>query len=109
MVDPNLGLLSQDEPLTESETQVAIAGARDFLSLWKKRFLIAATAFVMSCASVYPFLYGNSLHLYWESFERYLLILSMALLLPVVICGGIAWTAWTSLRDLQKGRDPTLR
>ena len=109
MIDPNLGLLSQDEPLNESEMQEVIENARDRLRLWKKRFGASSLVLFLSCASVCPFLFGHSLNAYWESFAKYLVMLSMGLLIPFVICGATTYTAWIWLRDLEKGKDPSLR
>lgn len=109
MIDSNLDLLSQEEPLNESEKQAVIENARERLLFWKKRFLASGAAFLLSCASVYPFLFGHSLHVYLESFGKYLVLLSMGLLIPFVYCGATTWMAWVWLRDLEKERDPSLR
>ncbi|MGB8479991.1 MAG: hypothetical protein WCE63_14345 [Acidobacteriaceae bacterium] len=94
-----------DEP---SPSQEEIAGARqdavEYLHIWKKRALYATAAFFLSCAAVSLFLKGFPLHVYWESFGRYLLLLSMALLLPFVACVGIAINSWFFSRALKKGK-----
>jgi membrane protease YdiL (CAAX protease family) len=107
MID--LDLLSQDEPLNESEKQEVIENARERLLFWKKRFLASGAVFLLSCASVYPFLFGHSLHVYWESFGKYLVMLSMGLVLPFLYFGLTTRAAWIWLRDLEKDRDPSLR
>lgn len=89
-------------PDTKEEVAAAQQEARKLLNLWKKRSLYASGAFLLSCASVSPFLYGHPLHSYWESFGKYLVLLSMALLIPFVICVGIAINSWTYLRNLGK-------
>jgi hypothetical protein len=109
MIDSNLNLLSDDEPLNESEKQEVVENAKEHLRLWKKRFLTSGAALLLSCASVYPFLFGHSLHAYWGSFGKYLVLLSMGLLIPFVICGATTWESWIWLRDLQKEIDPSLR
>jgi hypothetical protein len=87
---------------TKEEVVAAQQDARRLLRLWKKRSLYASGALLLSCASVSPFLYGHPLHSYWESFGKYLVLLSMALLIPFVICVGIAINSWTYLRNLGK-------
>jgi hypothetical protein len=94
-----------DEPNPSKEE---IAGARqdaiEYLHIWKKRALYATAAFALSCAAVSLFLKGSPLHGYWESFGRYLLFLSMVLLLPFVACAGVAINSWFFLRALKKGK-----
>src|ERR1700730_9809321 len=109
MIDHSLDLLSQDEPLNESEKQEVIENARERFLFWKKRFQASGAAFLLSCASVYPFLFGHSLHVYWESFGKYLVILSMGLVLPFLYFRSTTWMAWIWLRELEKDRDPSLR
>lgn len=85
-----------------------LAGARkdaeEYLHLWQRRALYSTVAFILSCAAVYPFLYGHSLHAHWESFGKYLIFLSMALFIPFVISMGIAINSWISLRNVRRGR-----
>jgi hypothetical protein len=101
MAGPNLNLTSQDD-LTDAELNDVKQSARERLRIWKSRFLKTGVMFLLSCASVYPFLYGHSLHSHWESFGKYLVLLSMGLLLPFVYCGGITWVAGIYIRDLEK-------
>lgn len=89
-------------PDTKEEVAAAQQDARRLLRLWKKRSLYAGGALFLSCGSVVPFLYGHPLHSHWESFGKYLVLLSMALLIPFVICVGIAINSWTYLRNLGK-------
>jgi hypothetical protein len=89
-------------PDTKEEVAAARQDARKLLSLWKKRSLYAGGALLLSCASVSFFLYGHPLHSYWESFGKYLVLLSMALLIPFVICVAITFNTWTYLRNLGK-------
>jgi hypothetical protein len=53
---------------------------------------------------VYPFLEGHPLHQYWESFGKYLVLLSMAMLVVFVLCTGFFYSAWQALRDVEKGQ-----
>jgi hypothetical protein len=103
MLEPDLRLTAQDDPFTEVEIAEARRNARERLGLWKKRLWYCGPAFTLSCAFVYPFLYGHSLHPYWESFGKYLVLLSMGLLLPFVYCAALTWVAWKLLRDLEEG------
>ena len=90
--------------ISKEELAGATHDATEYLELWKKRALYATFAFFLSCVSVAPFLYGYPLHAYWESFGRYLLLLSMALLVPFVVCVGIAINAWFFLLNLRRGK-----
>ena len=87
----------------DQELAEAKLNARERLHLWRARSLYSLGVFFVSCSSVIPFLYGHSLHMYWESFGKYLVLLSMALLTVAVTCTGILWGAWSSVRDLEKG------
>jgi hypothetical protein len=91
-------------PPSKEEREGAKQDAEEYLRLWKKRAVYAATAFFLSCAAVSLFLEGHPLHIYWESFGKYLVLLSMALLIPFVICVGVAINSWFFLRALKKGK-----
>jgi hypothetical protein len=89
-------------PDTKEDVAAAQEDARKLLRLWKKRSLYAGSALLLSCASVVPFSKGHFLHAYAEPFGRLLVYLSMALLIPFVICVGIAINSWTYRRNLGK-------
>jgi len=89
---------------SKKELAGARQDAKEYLHLWKNRAFYATGAFFLSCASVSPFLYGHPLHAYWDSFGRYLVLLSMALLIPFVICVGVAINSWFFLCALKKGK-----
>jgi succinate dehydrogenase hydrophobic anchor subunit len=76
--------------------------ARARVRSWMKRSLYAVIVLFLSCAAVSFFLYGHPLHAYWDSFGKYLILLSMALLLVAVYCVAMWWGSWTILRDLEK-------
>jgi len=85
-----------------------LAGARrdaeKDLRLWRRRALYSTVVLALSCGAAYPFLYGHSLYVYWDSFGKYLVILSTVLFIPFVICVGIATNAWFFLWRLKKGK-----
>ena len=89
-------------PLTGEELEAARQDARSILQLWKRWAAYATVAFVLSCVSVAPFSKGHSLHAHAEPFGRMLVYLSMALLIPLVICIGVMISSWMHVRDLQK-------
>lgn len=91
-------------PPSKEELAAVMQSARSFLRLWKKRALYSASAFLLSCASLSPFLYGHPLHAYWDSFGKYLVLVSIALLVPFVACAGIAINSWFYLRTLKRIR-----
>jgi hypothetical protein len=102
---PMSSIYKMDEPRPDKkELAGARQDAKDLLRIWKKRALYATTAFFLSCASVSPFLYGHSLHIYWDSFGKYLVFLSMALLIPFVVSVGLAINSWIFLRNVTRGR-----
>ena len=98
-------IYNMDQPNpSKQERAGAKQDAVEYLRLWKKRALYATAAFFLSCASVTPFSAGFPLHAYAEPFGRLLVLLSMALLIPVVICAGVAINSWFFLRALKKGK-----
>jgi hypothetical protein len=91
-----------ENPLSDDELVAVKQNAGVRFRLWQRRALYSTGALVLSCALVYPFLEGHSLHSYWESFGKYLLFLPMALLLVFLYCNGLWWGAWQARRDLEK-------
>ncbi len=87
---------------TNESVEAAIQRAQRLVSQWDKRALGAGAAFALSCVAVYPFLKEHVLHSHWESFGKYLVLLSMLLLLPFIICTGIAINSRIYRRKLQK-------
>jgi hypothetical protein len=71
----------------------------------RRKATYATLAFLLSCCSVVPFLNGHRLHAYWEVFGKYLVLLSMALLLPFVIFNGIAVSTWIYKRNVESIRE----
>jgi len=92
-------------PESEENLPVVIENARTRFRTWRLRSLYSAVGLFITCAFVVPFLYGHSLHSYWDSFGRFLILVAMALLVVLVYCTGLLWGAWLSLRDLQKSVD----
>lgn len=90
--------------LSKKELAEAERDAVIHLRLWSRRAVYWTAAFLLSCASVIPFLYGHSLHVYWESFGKYLIFLSMALLIPCGISVTTAINSWFFLRALKEGK-----
>lgn len=87
---------------TNESVEAARQQAQRLVSQWDKRALGAGAAFVLSCAAVYPFLKGHGLHSHWELFGKYLVLLSMFLLLPFIICTGIAINSRIYRRNIGK-------
>jgi hypothetical protein len=92
------------QPPTADELVELRQYAEATIRFWRKRGLYATSAFLLSCASVYPFLAGHAFHSYWNSVGRYLVLLSMGLLLVFVLCSSFWYNAWQALRDVQKGK-----
>jgi hypothetical protein len=93
---------TSDGPLSEEELTTVRQYANERINRWKKRSVYAGIAFFLNCASVGPFLYGHSLHVYWESFGKYLVLLAMGLLVVFVYCAALWYSAWMALRDVTK-------
>jgi hypothetical protein len=70
--------------------------------MWRKRAINSIVAFLLSCASLYPFLEGHFLHAYWDILGKYLDFLSMTLLLVAVYCSSLWWGARGLLRDTER-------
>ena len=49
-----------------------------------------------------PFLAGHSLHRYWESIGRALLVTAFPLFLWFVMRVGFVWSSWQSARETRK-------
>ena len=94
--------LFDEEPLSREEAAAVTENAKDRLRLWRKRAFFSGVGLLLSCGLVAPFLYGNPLHAYWESFGKYLLLVSMGMLLVFVYCGAMFLSAWSLLREARK-------
>jgi len=93
---------ADEMPDTREDVIAAQQAARQLLGQWKKRAFYASVALFLSCAAVSPFRYGQPLHSHWEFFGKYLVLLSMALLLPFVYCVAMIFIEWNYLRNLRK-------
>ena len=91
-----------EPPDTKESVEAAKQQADRLVRMWDERAIYAGAAFALSCAAVYPFLYGHSLHTHWESFGKYLVLLCMALLIPCIACIGTAVSTRVYRRDLDK-------
>jgi hypothetical protein len=89
---------TDENPPSEEELVEARQSARQLLRHRRKQAVYATAAFFLSCASVSPFLEGHSL----ESFGKYLVLLSMGLLLVFIFYVGRAFNAWLFVRDVEK-------
>jgi hypothetical protein len=91
-----------DPPYTPEEIAQVRPHAQARLRRCLKQLGYSGLAFFFSCSAVVPFLYGHSLHAHWESFGKYLVLLSMGLLIPFVGSAVTTFYAWKLLRDLEK-------
>jgi hypothetical protein len=99
-----LTIFDSESPLSEQEMLEVREYAKERIGLWRRRSIYSTVALLLSCASVYPFSEGHPLHQYWESFGKYLVPLSMAMLVVFVLCTGFFYSAWQALRDVEKGQ-----
>jgi hypothetical protein len=93
---------ASEAPLSQEDLAAVRDYAQERIGLWKKRSVYSGIALFLSCALVAPFLYGHPLHAYWNSFGKYLVLLSMGLLVVFVYCAGLLGSAWMALRDVTK-------
>jgi membrane protease YdiL (CAAX protease family) len=97
-------IFDSESPLSDQGMLEVRQYAKERIGLWRRRAIYSTVALLLSSASVYPFLKGHPLHEYWESFGKYLLLLSMAMLVVFVLCTGFFYSAWQALRDVEKGQ-----
>jgi len=81
---------------------IVTENARHVAQVRTKQAAFATAAFTLICALDFPFLKGHSLHHYWESWGKLLLLISMTLWVPYVFIIGRAVSAWIFLRDLKR-------
>jgi hypothetical protein len=62
----------------------------------------ATAALAINIFCLIPFLYGHSLHRYWDVFGKYLLLLALGLFLWFVLKAGLVWSSWQSARETRK-------
>jgi hypothetical protein len=86
----------EDSP---EELRAAQQAADGRFAIYRRRCIFATTAFVVSCAFVVPFLAGYPLHPYWDVVGKYLLLLSMALLLVFLYFTLLTFGAWQIRRN----------
>jgi hypothetical protein len=92
-----------EEPLSEEDVAEVRKVAKTRIKVCQRRAFYSIVALLLNCAVVYPFLEGHQYHNYWESFGKYLVLLSMALLVVSVYCVALFWSAWQALRDFENG------
>lgn len=92
-----------EQPLSSDELAELRQYAGERIRLWRKRALYSTLALIVSCASVYPFLAGHALHQYCDSWGKFLVLLSMGLLVVFALCNSFWYNAWQALRDVEKG------
>jgi Na+/melibiose symporter-like transporter len=100
-------ILDAPEPLSSEEMAELRQYARERIDLWLKRAFYATTALLVSCGLLYPFLKGHPLHRYWDAFGKYLIFVSMILLVVFIWCTGFCYSAWQALRDVEKENSET--
>jgi hypothetical protein len=79
---------ADESPLSLEEIKAVKQSAQERLGAWRRRGLYSTAALLLSCLFVYLFLEGSPLHAYWESFGKYLMLVSMALLPVFLYCAG---------------------
>jgi hypothetical protein len=93
-----------ETPLSEEEVQAVRKNAELRLRLWRTRSVYSLAGLFLACVAVAPFLAGHSLHSYWNSVGKYLVLVSMGLLVVALYCVGLCWGAWSAMRQLEDRR-----
>lgn len=86
-------------PYTEEELAEVRISAKIRFQTWRTRTLYIATAFVLSCLSVYPFVDGHRLSPGEEAAKQVLLLVSLALLIILLYSSLLLWGAFRLLRN----------
>ena len=97
-------IFDSERPLSDQDVLEVRRYAKEHIGLWRRRSFYSSAVLLLCCASAYPFLEGHPLQLYWKSFGKCLVLLSMAMLVVFVSCIGFFYSAWQALRDADKGR-----
>ena len=95
-------MFEAEESLRSEEVVAVKENARTRLKLWTRRAAYSGTSLLLSCGIVVPFLKGAPLHIYWDSFGKYLGILVMGAFLWFAYCAALWWGAWSLLRNVEK-------
>jgi hypothetical protein len=99
-----LSILKTEETYSDAEIAEEIEHARAYLRRCLRRFLYSIVGFTLCCTIIVPFLAGHSLHAHWDKIGKYFLFVAMGVWLAVVISGGMLWSGWKYVRDLEKAR-----
>lgn len=95
-------MFEAEESLSPEEVTAVKENARTRLKTWTQRAAYSGALLLISCAVVVPFSQGHSLHVYWDSFGKYLGIVVMGAFLLFVYCAALCWGAWSMLRNVEK-------
>jgi len=93
-----LKISDAESPLSDAERQYA-------QTILRRRRMLAfysTLALVLGCAAEYPFLAGHSLHAYWNSIGKQLLLLPLALFIVFVYMCAMWYAAWQAFSDVEK-------
>ena len=99
-----LTVLDSDGPLSDQEMLEVQQYAKERISLWRRRSIRSIVAFLLSCLGTYTSLQGHPPHEYWGAFGKYLVFVSMAMLVVFVFCRGFFYSACRALRKVEKGQ-----
>jgi hypothetical protein len=90
-----------EEPLDQKELELIRDDAEERLAKHRKWMLFSFAAFFASCVLVWPFLAGNPLHRYWDSFGVFLL--SVVLFLFIFCGAALIWAmnSWSYARAMR--------
>lgn len=76
-----------------------------YLSKWKRRTTVLGIALLASIASVIPFLDGYPLHGEFTNTGKYLIYLSMGLLILFLGSAALTYNSWAYRRSLRSNND----
>lgn len=95
-------VLNIDDAPSQEEVREAARDATEQLDRWRFRSFSSLTGWLCSCALVYLFLAGHSLHAYWRPFGIIAFYVTLGVLLSFIYCAVMWCTTWSFLRDLRK-------
>ena len=101
-------MFNADYEESEEDTRDALAFmTRDFV-VQKKRTIFVTLLFIANCGVTYPFLAGHVLHHYWNSFGKFLPLLSIAVFIFLTLQSLRLHFVWQERRKTQRDLEDLL-
>src|SRR6185437_8624823 len=85
-----------------TEDDCHVTEAHNFVAKWMRRTVWFGIGLAVSIVSSVPFLYGHSLHRYFEAIGKYLIYGAMCFLTLFMGCDALTFNYWMYWRSLRK-------